>query len=70
MAKLWRVMRNRLGYGTSCVEDHIPNETLANHIAAKCELKPEEEGDTFFIQEYEESRGIYGGLGDPAPQRT
>ena len=63
-------MRNRLGYGTSCVEDHIPNELLANQVASRHELRPEQEDDTFFVQEYEESRGIYGGAGDSRPQRT
>lgn len=51
-------MKNKLGYGTSCEEDCILNEQLAEVAAEQKRRRSEdsENGISYFIQEYEESR--------------
>lgn len=71
MSKMWRVMRNRLGYGTSVVEDCLPTEALADKV---CDIqkrrakKNKSKTDSFFTQEYEEARHAWGNEG--GVQRT
>lgn len=58
MAKMFRVMGNRLGYGTFVAEDRIPNEALALKSLRKFKAASKKKGadEAFFTQEYEESR--------------
>lgn len=59
---MFRVMGNRLGYGTFVAEDRLPSEELANERAAKLNKtqakKALKKREHFFPQEYEEGREV------------
>lgn len=54
MAHCYRIMTNKIGYGTSCVKDKIPTQREAEDLMKV--LKATSPEKPFFIQEYEEAR--------------
>lgn len=54
----YRVMRNKIGYGTSVAAEKLPSQAAADKEAKRLVKKAakDKEDVSFFTQEYEESR--------------